>query len=375
MADVPIGAVPAPAAEVVAPSPMNSAKAAQAARAAKIAEVTKGIAKLSSEKPAEAKTESPAASVDAVAEAPASPSSKTADAPSTEAAPVKPEPKVDETPDAKTAKSLALVDKRMAEFREEQKKAKAEFAAEIQAEREKLAKERADIGSKGGSLDELRRLAKSTRLEDRLAALEKLGYDNEDDYALLGRAAYTRTKEGKADPRAKPLADQTAKEREYSTKMEELQSKIDQLQKEFETRDQKAASQQFIEKYLDDAVKAIPTEPTLIGKLHAKSPQKARQAMLEIGARMEKSEGETPTHAEVIAEYEKQRRAELEEQGVDVDALLKPSTATKTTTAPSRTLDPTAPSGTRPANPNASRAEKLKAASQGLHKLWQSQPD
>lgn len=52
----------------------------------------------------------------------------------------------------------------------------------------------------------------------------------------------------------------------------------------------------------------------------------------------------TPTHAEVIAEYEKRRREELEEQGVDVDAMLKraaPAPAAPPAKKPAATLDPT----------------------------------
>jgi hypothetical protein len=75
----------------------------------------------------------------------------------------------------------------------------------------------------------------------------------------------------------------------------------------------------------------------------------------------------------VIAEYERQRRAELEEQGVDVEALLKPAAAAKPTAAPSKTLDVTATNGTRPINGNPTRAERLAAVTAGLRKLESSQ--
>lgn len=377
MGDVPVGAVPAPEkAPIVAPT-VSKVEAARAARAAKLADVTKGLASIPADGAVPAGTEKPK---DELTErkpvepaAPAASDRKTDEKPVElkPAAPAAPAEKKPDEIDTQTQKGLALIDKRAAEFRDEQKKAKAD----LDLERAELARQRAEVTSKVSSFEDLQKLAR----KDPIAALAKLGFQSEDDFALIGRAAYTQTKEGKADPKAASAVAQTARERELMDQLAELRKGFDDLRSEFQTRDQRAASQQFVERYLDEAVKAIPAErKTLIGNLHTKSPAKARQALHALGAEMERSAMEadgatkydpsyTPSHAAVVAEYEKRRRAELEEQGVDVDALLAVKAVEQKPTT--KTLDPTAPGGIQPINPKPTREEKLKAATRGLAAL------
>ena len=109
---------------------------------------------------------------------------------------------------------------------------------------------------------------------------DMIGIESEDDWENVGRGAYPRTKAGKADPRAQPVIAQSARERELADKLAEVDAKLAKLDENLTARDRQAQTQQFVSNYLDSAVKAIPTTPTLIGKLHAKSPDKARQALL-----------------------------------------------------------------------------------------------
>jgi len=366
MADVPVGAVPAP--EPVTPAVPKLVQAQQA-KAAKLAAVNAGLKKLDAEMAT--KTESPEASVETAA---AGSAAKPADPPSTDAAPAKKEPKVeakteepadDETPDPKTAKALAQIDKQAKRFREEQAKARADF----ELERAEFARERAEFKKAQGSIDEIAKLAKTNPA----AALAKLGLSSEDDYEHVARTLVPLTKTGKADPRNKQAVEQLTKEAALAAQVEDLKKTVEELRGTFETTAKEQQTKAFVEKYLDEAVKAIPAEPTLIGKLHAKSPEKARQALLAIGQYLEKANDETPTHAEVIEAYEKYRREELEEQGVDVDAMLKPKAIEVPKPPPSKTLDPTAVTGTRPINGNPTKAERLAAASKGLQKLWSEQ--
>lgn len=358
MADVPVGALPSPTAANAPAAPVVSG------RAAKLAAVNAGLAKLASEQAAPVAPTEPAA-------APVAPAVEPAKAPEAEPAKVEPdapkaEPVTEDKPDPQTTKALAAIDKQAKKFRDEQAAAKAEIALE----RAELARLKAEVTGKSSSFEELQALAR----RNPIAALEKLGIESEDDWEAVGRGVFPRTKTGKTDPRTKAAADQTVRERELSAKLDAQDKAITELREQFSTRDRQAQTQAFITRYLDDAVKSIPTEPTLIGKLHAKAPDKARQALLEIGARLEKAnDGEAPPHAEVIAEYERARRAELEDQGVDVDALLKPAAKAAPvamgTTAPTKTLDVTSSGGTRPINGIQSRAEKLAAVTAGLKKL------
>lgn len=382
MADVPVGAVPAattttPAAAAGSPpAVVRRTPAAAAARADKLAAVNAGLAKLDAAAPAalQARPAAPAPAPDdkkPVEPVPAPEAKKIdpAPAPDDKAAPGTGE----EPPDEKTARSLALIDRRAKALRDEQ----ATERAKLELDRAELARLRSDIEGRGSSVDDLKKLAK----RDPIAALAKLGIESEDDWETVGRGAYPRTKAGKADPRAAPAVAQTTRERELAEQLAELKTRQEALDTQLKTRDAEAQTRAFVENYLDQAVKAIPTAPSLIGKLHEKSPVKARQALHQLGARMEadamKADGATkydpsytPSHAEVIAEYEKTRRAELEEQGVDVAAMLAPpKPATPEPKKPAATLDPSATRHIRPANGTPSRAEKLAAVNAGLKKL------
>ncbi len=352
-------------------------------RAEKLAAVTAGLAKL--EPPPAAAAQEPAGTVEAAKPAglagadqkPATPDPKP-DAKDAAKEPTAPDKAVSEDQvDEKTAKGLAAIDRRAKQFREEQ----AAERAKLEIDRAELARLKAEIDGRGGSIDELRRRAKL----DPVTVLAELGIESEDEWEAVGRGAYPRTKAGKTDPRAQPAVAQTARERQLAQELADLKKTTSELAESMRTRDAQAQAQAFVSSYLDSAVKAIPAAPTLIGKLHAKSPEKARQALLELGRTMERqamaADGTakydpayTPSHAELIAQYEKNRRAELEEQGVDVDALLavapaKPAPAPAETKKPAATLDPTSTTGTRPVNDKPTRAEKLAAVTAGLKKL------
>jgi len=79
----------------------------------------------------------------------------------------------------------------------------------------------------------------------------------------------------------------------------------------------------------------------------------------------------TPTHAQLIARYEQETRAELKERGFSdehINAMLKPSAAAPPK-GPPPTLDVTTRPTTPPSSKPQSRAEKIAAARIGLQKL------
>lgn len=352
MADVPVGAVSAPAPAVTAT--VVPTQPAPSARAAKLAAANAGLAKIQAAAKKSAVDEPAQVAPDA-APAPAGDEPKPKAPAVADKTPVeaKPEPKAEE-PDPVAARGIAAIDKQAAKFRAEQAKARADH----EADRAALALDRADFARKSTAFEELQALAR----KNPVALLERLGLKSEDDFEVAGRAILPYTKTGKNAPGAKEQAEKALRERGVDSTTAELREKIEQLENEFKTRDQTAQAQAFVDRYLDAAVKAIPATPTLIGKLHTKSPDKARQALLHLGARMEKdNDGEAPAHAEVIAEYERIRRAELEEQGVDVDALLKPPAPVTPAKTPSRTLDITASGSTPAINGRPTRADRLAA--------------
>lgn len=355
MADAPIGVIPPPAAPTAAP--VEKFQAIREAKAAKLAQVKTGLTKLSSEQAAEPVAEKTAPQAEADKVAPTSEEKPVEAKPEEPKPDAKVEAKPDEEADPKTAKALAQIDKQAKKFREEQAAAKKSFEAEMAQARADFARERAEFKAVVESHDQLKQMAK----RDPIGLLRQLGIENEDEWETVGRGAFPFTKAGKADPRAAEIAARSQKEVTRDTQIDELRKMVTDLTDQIKTRDQQAEMRSFVETWQADAVKAIPTDkPTLAARLLAKSPAKVKQKLLEIGAELERNnDNETPTHDEVIAEFERRERLELEERGVDVDALLKPAAPAKP--SPKSPLDIEAPKGTRPINGTPSRAEKLAA--------------
>jgi hypothetical protein len=363
MGDVLVGAVPAPAAPVEAAAKVNPVVAAREARAAKLVSVGKALAAaLPSELPAPA--EKPVVEAKPVEAKPEPVEAEpTADEPKVEAKTEEPKGRRARRQDEEGARGHRQagqeVPRRAADC-------EARVRAEDARERTAFAREKQELAARYGSAEELAKLAE----RDPLALIRKLRPNmTEDDWEVIGRGAFPFTKAGKNDPRAAEAAKRLEKESTRDSEIAQIRKEYDELMRSRDDRKQ-AEAQTFVERWTSDAMKAIPADkPTLISRLVAKSPERAKQALLAIGHELEQAnDNETPTHAEVIAEYERREREELELRGVDVEALLRPAAAP----APvkSKTLDPEAPKGgTRPINTSATRADKLAAVSQGLQKL------
>lgn len=380
MAEVPVGIVPAPE----QPKPeVHPAVAAKEARAAKLKNVSAGLAKLKTEEPSREPPQAPKVEKlpsEIGHEPPAEkPKLEQVEAKADEAEPKVEEPKAEEKlkadekpeePDPQTAKALAAIDKQAKKFRDEQAAAKREFDQERASYRAEMAREQAEWKSQ---LEDYK-AARATAKRDPIGFLRKLGIETEDDWERVGRGAFPHTKQGKADPRAIEVAARHDRDAAHDSEIAELRRTVSDLTDEIKTYKSSVEARSYVETWQADAVKAIPKDkPTLIARLHEKSPAKAQKALLAIGAELERAnDGETPSHADVIAEFEKRERAELEDRGVDVDALLKPAAAAAPAPAKQapKTLDPAMPAnGTRPINGYPTREQRLAAVTAGLKKL------
>lgn len=389
--EVPVGAVPGPEAPVVTQTrPPSAVAAAREARAAKLKEVSAGITKINA---AEAAQAAPAGAGQGGAQPqpPGRPELLPSEKPTEKPAEKAPEPKAeleqleqpkveekpaepkpdDAPPDAQTKKALDAIDKQAKKFREEQAAAKRAFDQEVAEQRAELARMKQEMQSKFGAMEELEKLA----ARDPIGLIRKMRPNmSEDDWEVVGRGAFPFTKAGKADPRAAELAARAQKATAVDSEISDLRAELTKVRDELAARDKQAELRSYVERWSGDAVKAIPSDrKTLIGNLHAKAPEKAKQALLALGAELERAnDGETPDYADVIAEFEKRERAELEARGVDVDALLKPAAAKPPAppAKPPTTIDPTLPrGGTRPVNAHPTREQKIAAVTAGLKKL------
>lgn len=269
-----------------------------------------------------------------------------ADAKPVEAAPEKLDPATD--------RGLRAIEQARKKFLDEQNAAKAE----LEVQRAEVARLRKEAEGRVASRADLKKLNPTELLE----ALEHFG---EDDFDILSRASYARTRAGKADPRAQAAAQEASRAQGSRSEVAALQStiktleeKIEKLGGEFTRRDQAS----FAERWVGEAVKAIPADkPTFLSKLHANDPDGARRELLSIGAELEKAnDGEPPTQAEVIEEFEKRKRASLKSLGLDPEALLAPPkpAAPAAPKPATRTLDVAATSVTRPDDAPKTREER-----------------
>ena len=294
----------------------------------------------------------------APAEAPAAPVVVTAPKPAA-VAPVAPAPASDavaEKPDPATDRGLRAIEQARKKFLDEQTSSKAE----LEVQRAEIAQLRKAAEGKVTSLEAVKKLSAIELLDAR----DDL---TDDDYDIISRASYARTKAGKADPRAQEAAQEASRRqsaRGTTSELADLRETVKQLEAkltgEFTRRDQAS----FAERWVGDAVKAIPTDkPTFLSKLYANEPDTAKRELMHIGAELEKAnDGEAPTQAEVIEEYEKRKHAMLKSMGIDGAALLAPPAPAPATKAGGRTLDPGAANLTRAENAPKTREEKRATA-------------
>lgn len=312
----------------VVEAPSNGASQALAAREAARAATVAELEKLSDAPAAEA----PSATTDAADAAGAGDVKKQTssqdEAVESKAEPAKTEPDAEAKPDAETEKRLSAV----------QKAAKRE--------REMIAKERADAKAE---IDRMRAevdagLAQVKRFEtlkarakyDPAGVLSELGL-TEDDFEPAARDIYARSKAAAADPKAKDAAIRMQREREANDKLSQLERKHAELEAKLAEKEQQAKYEQAWTGFLGDVGKTAETaEAPLMKAALAKNPTKTQQQIRQVCEQLYQETDEWPDPADVVATWEKLKRAELAELGIEAPAAkAAPKAAANTnTTAP-----------------------------------------
>ena len=344
---------------------------------AKMAEARAGLNKMATQAAAEqAAPAAPRVVAPAAVKPPADPAAVTADG-------AKPPAKVeaDEGADEQTAKGLEAIERRDKRQREQLAADRKAFADEAAQQRAEFAKLKADFEGKTTELDELRKLARAPGKS--LELLKRLGVESEDDFERYARDTYAVSKTGKVDPKNKQYADQMAEKQGTASEISDLRKELTDLREQLTTRDRQQNAKVEAERWVDEGIKALPKEPTFIGKTHAVNPTKARSELLATGQAMlreaiEENGGRydaslEPTHAQVIARYETNKRQALKDDGItdeQIAAMLKPVGApVAKKPVGGRTLD-VATSGMTTNPAPLTRKEKMAVASEGLRKMF-----
>jgi len=254
---------------------------------------------------------------------------KAADPESEEEDPADPDPdaesEVESDPDEteveaepEPAKPDPELERRAAQLRKQETR----LRAKIESERTKLDRERADLASDKAEVEKFKTLRQRAKF-DPTGVLRALGL-SDDDLEPAARHIYAQTKEAAKDPKNRDAADRLMRERELQHRIDEQQKRLD----ERDERDKQAAAQQAEQqaavKYITGVSRAAKPG-TLAAHFLSKGGTTADKAMMRFAqiARDLSEDGYYPDQADVLDEYERQRREELEEADVDVAALLK----------------------------------------------------
>lgn len=256
---------------------------------------------------------------------------------------------VDADPD--TSKRLATVKAQERRLREQIAKERSDARAALDAERKQFEQ---DIAPKLKAAQDFEALAKRAKY-DPAAVLEQLGL-TDDDFELAARHLYARSKAGQADPKNKAAAEQATREREAHDRIAAHEKKLADLEAKLTAKEQAQQFESQRGQYLDNAIKSVANDNApLLSKLAAKAPAKARAELWQTAERLFDTTGEFPDHEDVITVWETQRRAELEDLGIDVATSAKPA-APAPAARPGKSLGNS--HGAAPANTNAPKSPR-----------------
>lgn len=255
-------------------------------------------------------------------------------------------------PDAKRLTSIAKAEKRSRDLiSKERADAKADFQAEVE-------RVRAEITPHIDSVKKYKAAVEQARTNP-VELMRSLGL-SEDDFEYVAQQLFNNSKAAASDPKRAAAAAHARREREKDLEIRELRDWRTQVETE---KKQAAATQTFESQktqFLDHVTATLPAEAQLLKALIEKSPIKAKAEMWKTTERLFAETGEVPDAEDVALAYEKQRRAELEELGIDpaavISAKAKPAAAVVEMKRPARTLDAAASGATQTPKPAAKRS-------------------
>jgi hypothetical protein len=178
--------------------------------------------------------------------------------------------------------------------------------------------------------------------DDPIALLEAHGYDVE-SYEAIAHLLYSLTPEGQKDPKRKAAALAALKERKSAGSVADIRRELDEFKKSQAEREEQAQVQARIDAYAGAIAKAAGDATPLAKAALAKNPERTQQRLLVIADRLYMESGpsndlrDVPKPAEVLAAYEKERAAELEELGIDPKTIGRGPAATNATAAAAAT--------------------------------------
>ncbi len=241
----------------------------------------------------------------------------------------------EDEPDPEASKGLAAIQKQEKRFKER-----------MQQERAAVAKEREQATQLHAQATEV--MTKLQSMQERAqydpaGVLEELGL-SEEAFEDAAKQVYQRS------PNAKPGNKAAAAESMRVRKMEAQIAAQEKRYQDLEARYQSDASQRQVDDFLSKVTSGATDETPLARSLIGANPTKAKRQLHELAVYLSEEFGEVPEPGEVLKAYERQRRTELEEMGVDPDELIskRGKAKAKVKAKPSKTISAEVGQRTRP---------------------------
>lgn len=225
----------------------------------------------------------------------------------------------EEEPKAAKSKVDPETQKKLDKWNKIEKQAKERITAERKAfdqERQEFLQEWRPV------IEEARKFQKTAaRVRvDPAAVLISLGYP-EAELSYAARQIHSRSPEAAKDPKYKASADQAMRERELTDRLDTLERRNQELEQSLHQRAQQEQVQQRVNQFIDRTIKAVNDDTPLVQKMITKSPEKARTRIAQTAERLMAETGEIPDYEDVVTALEEERREELKELDVDVEAI------------------------------------------------------
>lgn len=219
----------------------------------------------------------------------------------------------DDAPDAET-------DKRLASIQRNEKLSRERLGKEREAAKLELDQARTTLEREWGPrVEKAIQYEAAVEKRDLPGVLRALGYD-EDGFEEAAKVIYGLSKSGAADPKNREASERILRERRDREDVAATKKQLAALESKIENDAKQATMQREANEYLDSAVKAIGDATPLTKTLAAKNPTKVRGQLHQLAVELAEETGELPSHAAVVAAFEKRRIADLEEMGLDTTA-------------------------------------------------------
>lgn len=211
--------------------------------------------------------------------------------------------------DPELAKRLAQVRKTEQRLRAQLAEQRAELQREIDSWKPRIAK-----------VQEFEQLSKRAKYEP-AAVLRALGL-SEEDMEDAARDIYANSTKGSADPKNKEAVARSRRERELADKLSAMEKKLAERDEAEKKAQVEREAEQQVQSYLRGIAKKVDAEKfPLAAAQKTKNAARFEEKIALVAHQLAQKTGEWPSAPKVLARYERMRREELEELGVDPTAI------------------------------------------------------